>query len=91
MVTVISVRTFVEYGEIVAYLKHQSLPEFKCRQEKPKFERKANSFKCVNDLLYLKKGENYLPVLCWEDTDGIYEVMNKLHLPGHIGIKMSWF
>lgn len=61
---VTSIATFLEESKTIMYLDKNDLPTFNFRQEMTRFIEKCSKFIYENGLLYLKKGDELLKVVC---------------------------
>ena len=55
------------------------------------FIRSAECFQVVAGVLFYKKGDSLLEVLCLEEQEKIQQVLKEIHEPGHRGMFSIFF
>ena len=81
----VQVESLAKKALIVEYLQTGIVPKSKQITKISSFKKSLESYHLIQDILFFKKNDTLLEILCLEDKEKINEVLTRLHLPGHNG------
>lgn len=71
---------------LINFIINGNIQNEKIKTRKFNFIKTAESYVVVAGVLFYRKGDNLLEVLCREEEEKIKEVLTNIHHPGHRGI-----